>query len=483
MKRDGYINTYAIQQFSHEVTFNDINRVLVFQKSVAIMRMVFFHNINKLRSILYDCFIKKTKVNSLIFFKLAKKKLNFDPEPVFETFLHQKGYPLLNVSSLYGTSHIIERISYVNSKYHQRSTAESIYGYNWDIPIYYICETNPKAVRFVLMKRNQTKVSLVCPAGKWIIINHKHAGYYRVNYSQVKWTTFAYVFMTTPEILEPENRAGLIEDAFCLAKAGYFHYNIPFNLTVYLHFYREHHCYPWQIISKNLHELSYHLMDTTCIGPFMLYVRSLIGTSMDTNLWSIEDDSHMEKLAKMEILNLGGWSGEPKILAAAKGCFYTWFEHEEIFAPDLMIIILRYGLHSENNTEMWNKVLKSFAALHNCRRKDECWTALSSARDSQLIEKLIQTEKMENYFQSEIMHKRLNTLLDNNYAIQPLWNFMRFLILIKEYMKLQEKSSALERVIESISINIKWKDAYYEVLCEWLHLYVTNVCVEEESEE
>lgn len=64
---------------------------------------------------------------------------------------------------------------------------------------------------------------------------------------------------------------------------------------------------------------------------------------MDTNLWSIEDDSHMEKLAKMEILNLGGWSGEPKILAAAKGCFYTWFEHEEIFAPDLMIIILRYG--------------------------------------------------------------------------------------------------------------------------------------------
>lgn len=50
-------------------------------------------------------------------------------------------------------------------------------------------------------------------------------------------------------------------------------------------------------------------------------------------------------------------------------------------------------------------------------------------------------------------------------------------------MKLQEKSSALERVIESISINIKWKDAYYEVLCEWLHLYVTNVCVEEESEE
>lgn len=32
MKRDGYINTYAIQQFSHEVTFNDINRVLVFQK-------------------------------------------------------------------------------------------------------------------------------------------------------------------------------------------------------------------------------------------------------------------------------------------------------------------------------------------------------------------------------------------------------------------------------------------------------------------
>ncbi|KAK9505324.1 hypothetical protein O3M35_009407 [Rhynocoris fuscipes] len=525
MRLDGHLESYPISEEGFKkISISKLYKTLRFNKSMAVVLMVFYGRLRIFRNILYKYFLSETVLSAPKFYSITEQILKFNPAPIFDSFTRQKGYPVLDVRSFYGQSYLIEQRSFVNNKYSKRNPAESKYHYRWNIPIYYICETNPKKIRFLLMDTKQKKVTIEIAAGNWILLNHRHVGYYRVNYSLEKWANFAHILMKKPEVFEPEDIAGLIEDAFCLAHAGYFHYNVPFNLTVYLHFHKELNAFPWRIVSKNLYDILYHFLDTPGVIPFLMYARSLLKGTYNENIWKMEDDSIMDKITKTEILNLGCWAEDAEILEKAREFFIQWLDLNATYNPNILQIILKYGMHTETSAELWERVFRRYKRLEqNDENKDLCWTALASAKKSDLIADLLEHENQNLHYlsQADVLRKRIKPLICNHYAAMPLWNFLKknvkfflsqklitrqtyrrfvsdVVSKLNDEAKLKEVNiflneypltTCMKRAIESLQNNLNWKKAYYDVMCEWLHLYVTGieeetaVEVEEEQDE
>ncbi|KAJ0012672.1 hypothetical protein NQD34_017006 [Periophthalmus magnuspinnatus] len=94
----------------------------------------------------------------------------------------------------------------------------------------------------------------------WLLGNINQTGYFRVNYDLQNWKLLIQQLHSNPQIISIGNRAGLIDDAFNLARAGYIPQNIPLQLIGYLP--EESSFLPWHAASRVLYQLD-KLLDRT----------------------------------------------------------------------------------------------------------------------------------------------------------------------------------------------------------------------------
>lgn len=67
-------------------------------------------------------------------------------------------------------------------------------------------------------------------------MNKQFAGYFRTNYDEENWKLIAsYLDSDNFDKIPPLTRAGLLNDAFILARAGRLKYSVALELTKYLH--------------------------------------------------------------------------------------------------------------------------------------------------------------------------------------------------------------------------------------------------------
>ena len=113
-------------------------------------------------------------------------------------------------------------------------------------------ENNTEPVLWLTPKKISIKRRLLTEANQWIIANIRATGYYRVNYDQQNWQLLQQQLKMDHRIIDPINRAHLIDDAFALAAIKTLPYTLPFDLIRYLQ--NEQHYVPW---SSALRSLSY----------------------------------------------------------------------------------------------------------------------------------------------------------------------------------------------------------------------------------
>ncbi|XP_031674875.1 thyrotropin-releasing hormone-degrading ectoenzyme-like, partial [Oncorhynchus kisutch] len=94
----------------------------------------------------------------------------------------------------------------------------------------------------------------------WLLGNINQTGYFRVNYDLHNWRLLIGQLMTNAEIISVGNRAGLIDDVFNLARAGYLPQNVPLQIICYLP--QEREFLPWHAASRSLYQLD-KLLDRT----------------------------------------------------------------------------------------------------------------------------------------------------------------------------------------------------------------------------
>lgn len=68
----------------------------------------------------------------------------------------------------------------------------------------------------------------------WLIGNLKHSGFYRVNYDQENWNLLINQLKQNYTLIDPINRAQLLDDSFNLGRAELVDQLLFLNLTKYL---------------------------------------------------------------------------------------------------------------------------------------------------------------------------------------------------------------------------------------------------------
>ncbi|KAK2539561.1 hypothetical protein Q9233_001601 [Columba guinea] len=94
----------------------------------------------------------------------------------------------------------------------------------------------------------------------WLLGNINQTGYFRVNYDIRNWRMLINQLTRNHEVISVSNRAGLIDDSFNLARAGYLPQNIPLEVIRYLS--EEKDFLPWHAASRALYPLD-KLLDRT----------------------------------------------------------------------------------------------------------------------------------------------------------------------------------------------------------------------------
>ncbi|GAB5359892.1 hypothetical protein AAMO2058_000581100 [Amorphochlora amoebiformis] len=137
------------------------------------------------------------------------------------------------------------------------------------------------------------------PVG-WVKANVDQVGVYRVTYDDETWGLLAAQLRKNHRVLTPTDRAGLIGDAFALARASYVGLTLPLNLTRYLN--KERSYLPWSAALKGLGTLGHLLRSRPAYGEFCKYLNALVGPPIRRVGWR-EGGSHLDRYLRTELYN------------------------------------------------------------------------------------------------------------------------------------------------------------------------------------
>uniref|UniRef100_A0A8C2C3J1 Thyrotropin releasing hormone degrading enzyme n=1 Tax=Cyprinus carpio TaxID=7962 RepID=A0A8C2C3J1_CYPCA len=135
--------------------------------------------------------------------------------------------------------------------------------FQWQIPLTLaVGNSSHISTETIIWVSNKTETHRVghVDGETWLLGNINQTGYFRVNYDLHNWRLLIQQLMSNPTIISVGNRAGLIDDVFNLARAGYLPQNVPLQMISYLS--QETEFLPWHAASRALYQLD-KLLDRT----------------------------------------------------------------------------------------------------------------------------------------------------------------------------------------------------------------------------
>uniref|UniRef100_A0A8C1ZI28 Aminopeptidase n=1 Tax=Cyprinus carpio TaxID=7962 RepID=A0A8C1ZI28_CYPCA len=130
--------------------------------------------------------------------------------------------------------------------------------FQWQIPLTLaVGNSSHISTETIIWVSNKTETHRVghVDGEMWLLGNINQTGYFRVNYDLHNWRLLIQQLMTNPTV-----QAGLIDDVFNLARAGYLPQNVPLQMISYLS--QETEFLPWHAASRALYQLD-KLLDRT----------------------------------------------------------------------------------------------------------------------------------------------------------------------------------------------------------------------------
>ena len=130
-----------------------------------------------------------------------------------------------------------------------------------------------------------TSISWVQSRDGYIKANAGQYGYYRVMYPESNWAALSQALLTAGQNqldfpLSSVDRAGLINDAFSLARAGLLNYTTALDLTRFLVYERDY--VVWTAAFDAFRFIQNRLIYEPIYGKFAAYVRSLFDSGYMT---------------------------------------------------------------------------------------------------------------------------------------------------------------------------------------------------------
>ncbi|XP_016346696.1 thyrotropin-releasing hormone-degrading ectoenzyme-like, partial [Sinocyclocheilus anshuiensis] len=185
---------------------------------------------------------------------------------VMDRWTLQMGYPVVTISKNDSLDNSVT-ISQEHFVYDTNAKIQNPELFNnsfqWQIPLTLaVGNSSHISTETIIWVSNKTETHRVghVDGETWLLGNINQTGYFRVNYDLHNWRLLIQQLMTNPTIISVGNRAGLIDDVFNLARAGYLPQNVPLQTISYLS--QETEFLPWHAASRALYQLD-KLLDRT----------------------------------------------------------------------------------------------------------------------------------------------------------------------------------------------------------------------------
>ncbi|KAK9505908.1 hypothetical protein O3M35_009875 [Rhynocoris fuscipes] len=491
-----------IQSVSHPDQITEMFDSISYSKGSSVLRMIEDFDKDGFR-IGVSKYLKKFQwgnacTDDLWQFLSEEYKSVKDLPHMLDTWTKQEGYPILKVEAD-GTSIRVTQSRYLSDSNAKFDDRKSQFGFKWDIPIKYITSENPHTNQTAFLWSSVSNTVIPLEGASWIKLNSKQVGFYRVKYTDSQWLQFAKILTDDPQVLSSaEDRSNLLDDAFDLAYAGYVDYHIPLQLLNYLKSNKETHFLPWSTCSSHALRLRKILYGTPVFDKFKKYIHGILKPVVSDSIWDIEKNSSIvEKLLKSTLANLAVRMELPSAMMKVNELFNNWITNKsDIPSVDYKAIVFTYGMKGENLESNWNQLWNLYLKEEDPQQKVRLMVALASVSDEQLIKKLLDLAKNEEYIRSQDYFNVLSHIAANPESNEILWDFFknnwdylvkrfslndrnlgRVLPNIAQLFFTEEKLAQVEafiakypdsgagaagrkRAIEVIKINIKWHKTY-----------------------
>ncbi|KAJ7329833.1 hypothetical protein JRQ81_016007 [Phrynocephalus forsythii] len=382
--------------------------------------------------------------------------------------------------------------------------------YLWQIPLTIAVgntsHISSEAIIWVSNKSEHHRIASL-NEGSWLLGNINQTGYFRVNYDIRNWRLLIDQLMRNHKVISVSNRAGLIDDAFNLARAGYLPQNIPLELIRYLS--KEKEFLPWHAASRALYPLDKLLDRTESYNIFNEYILRQVASMYIKLGWptnsldkSFAQASYQHEELRREVIMLACSFGNKHCHQQAATLISDWISSNRNRIPlNVRDIVYCTGV-SLMDEDVWEFIWMKFHSTAAVSEKKILLEALTCSDDRNLLNRLLNLSLNSEVVLDQdaidvIIHvarnphgrdlawkffrekwKILNTrygeaLFMNSKLISGVTEFLNTeseLNELKNFIKTHEEGSAasFSRAVETVETNVRWQILYKEELFQWL---------------
>ncbi|XP_073693903.1 thyrotropin-releasing hormone-degrading ectoenzyme-like [Garra rufa] len=522
MLLDGLASSHPISQEVFEAT--DIDRVfdwIAYKKGAALIRMLanvmgqplFQRGLNDyLMTHMYGNAARDDLWNKFSE-AMQREGKDINITQVMDRWTLQMGYPVVTISKNESLDNSVT-ISQEHFVYDTEAKIQNPELFNksfqWQIPLTLAVgnasHISTDAIIWVSNKTETHRVGHV-DGETWLLGNINQTGYFRVNYDLHNWRLLIQQLMTNPTIISVGNRAGLIDDVFNLARAGYLPQNVPLQMISYLS--QEAEFLPWHAASRALYQLDKLLDRTEDHSLFSDYVLRQVEPKYHKLGWpaTSPDGSFMQAAyqaeeLQREVIMLACSFGNKHCHRQAVSLISDWISsNKNRIPPNVRDIVYCTGV-SLMDEDVWEFIWMKFHSSTAISEKKVLLEALTCSDNIFLLNRLLNLSLTSDLVPDQevidvIIHVGRNpvgrhlawrylrekwdilnsrygeALFMNSKLISGVTEFLNTEAELNELKEFilnsgEESAPAFARAVEIVQANVKWHVLFQQQFYRWL---------------
>lgn len=376
LELDGLKNTHQIEiEVYHSLEISEIFDAVSYSKGASIIRMLAAYLGEKVFQKGLQAYLKKHQYSNAATLDLwasLEKVSGKKVKKIMENWTGKPGYPLVNISDA-GRKLKLTQARFFSSPLSARESNPPAGGETlWSIPL----------DSFLFSKK-----TLFIPKPKgWVKFNRGETSFIRVQYPSSLLKLLKKPI--SKKVLSPEDRYGLIRDAFMLAQSG--HSSTADALRLTQAFEKEDDYIVWAEIASNLRSIDNLIFKENFYEEYRSFCRKVFKPIVEKLGWSKrKGEFHFQTLLRSMVLYGLGTNGDKSIVQKAEELLKGVLNGNSKLDSDLRSVV--YNLAAENGGEKEYLKLKDlFRAAPFQEEKDRIFRALCSFRNVNLLEKSLE---------------------------------------------------------------------------------------------
>ncbi|KFP11432.1 Glutamyl aminopeptidase, partial [Egretta garzetta] len=281
---------------------------------------------------------------------------------------------------------------------------------------------------------NSAGIAITPPPNTFAKVNPDHIGFYRVNYDSQNWARLSTLLVSNHKDFSPADRAGILDDAFSLARAGLVNYSVALELTKYLT--NETDYLPWHRVISSVTYLANMLEDDTNLYTlFQKYFRQLVKPIVDQLHWN-DSGSHLERLLRASVLDFSCSMDDKESLNNASQLFEQWLQGKTgkniqvlflyfSIPANLRLLVYRYGMQNSGNESSWDYMFKKYQETSLAQEKEKLLYGLASVKNITLLDRYLKYIYNTSFIKSQDVFTVLRYISYNMYGKTMAWDWIR----------------------------------------------------------